>query len=201
MGKIASIAAVIALGAACCGCAAAGAAGLAAEVVPSVTTGSAGFVASQIALGKSDNTPIKEQEDSYDPDKCDQLLQFPPGVEEVRKNKDGLIESRQWKIVKNGGSPTWEIVRAKDAPEDGWQPKPGIGKLHFNPPLAQMLEPDKPRYLAYALANVVNVSDSEQFDSMTGTFGLGAGTFQWRGRSYSYVLVKKLPCFKPAKEK
>jgi hypothetical protein len=36
---------------------------------------------------------------------------------------------------------------------------------------------------------------------MTSAFGPGVGTFKWRDRSYSYVLVKQLPCFKPAKEK
>jgi hypothetical protein len=64
-----------------------------------------------------------------------------------------------------------------------------------------VLEPDKPQYLAYAPASVINVSDSEQFDSMTEAFGSGVGTFRWRERSYSYVLVKELPCFKPEKEK
>ncbi len=49
----------------------------------------------------------------------------------------------------------------------------------------KMLKPDKPEYLAYAPADVVNVSDSEQFDSMTGAFGAGIGTFKWRERSYS----------------
>ena len=84
---------------------------------------------------------------------------------------------------------------------DGWQPKPGITKLLFNPPLYQMLKPDKPQYLAYAPADVLNVYDSEQFDSMTGAFGAGVGTFKWHDRSYTYVLVKELPCFKPAPEK
>ncbi len=62
-----------------------------------------------------------------------------------------------------------------------------------------MLTPDKPQFLAYAPAEVSNPNDSEQFDSMTSAFGAGIGTFQWRGRTYSYVVVKELPCFKPAK--
>ena len=36
---------------------------------------------------------------------------------------------------------------------------------------------------------------------MTGAFGAGVGTFKWRDRTYSYVLVKDLPCFKPEKGK
>jgi len=34
---------------------------------------------------------------------------------------------------------------------------------------------------------------------MTATFGAGMGTFQWRERPYSFVVVKELPCFKPIK--
>jgi len=188
----------MALLAACSGCAAAGAAGMVSSVAPMVAAGSAEVIGSQVALKQSRGPGASKYDDS---DKCDQLLRVPPGVEEVRKNKDGLIETRQWKIAENAGNPTWKIVRTKDAPKDAWQPKPGINKLLFNPPLYEMLEPGKPEYLAYAPADVVNVSDSEQFDSMTGAFGSGVGTFKWRGRPYSYVLVKELPCFKPAPEK
>ena len=125
------------------------------------------------------------------------------GVEEVRKDKDGVIESRQWKIAETSGNPIWIVARSQseDSPKSAWHPKPGITNLLFNPPLNEVLEPDKPEYLAYAPADVVNVSDSEQFDSMTTAFGAGIGTFKWRDRSYTYVLVKELPCFKPAKEK
>lgn len=186
---------VIALAAACSGCAA-GAASIASTVVPMVAAGSAQVIGSQVAMRESGGTGASKDDNA---DKCDQLLRVPPGVEEVRKTKDGLIESRQWKIADNAGTPTWMMVRTKDAPEDAWQPKPGITRLFFDPPLYQMLEPDKPQYLAYAPADVVNVSDSEQFTSMTGAFGSGVGTFKWHDRSYSYVLVKELPCFKPAK--
>jgi len=188
---------VIALAAECPGCAA-GAVGVVSTVVPMVAAGSAQVIGSQVAMRESGGTGASKDENA---DKCDQLLRAAPGVEEVRKNKDGWIESRQWKISQNSGGPAWMIVRTKDAPEDGWQPKPRIAELLFNPPLYQMLEPDQPQYLAYAPANVVNVSDSEQFDSMTGAFGAGFGTFKWHGRSYSYVLVKELPCFKPPPEK
>jgi hypothetical protein len=195
--RIASIAIVIALAAACSGCAA-GAASMVSTVVPMVAAGSAQVIGSQVAMRESGGTGASKDDNA---DKCDQLLRVPPGVEEVRKNKDGFIESRQWKVSENSGGTAWMFVRTKEAPKDGWQPKPDIAKLLFNPPLYQVLEPDKPEYLAYAPADVVNVSDSEQFDSMTGAFGSGIGTFKWRDRSYSYVLVKELPCFKPAPEK
>ena len=175
-----------------------GAASVAASVVPMVAAGSAQVIGAGVAMKEGGGTGASKADNA---EKCDQLLRVPPGVEEVRKNKDGLIESRQWKIADNAGTPTWMIVRTGGGPEDSWQPKPGIATLLFNPPLYQMLKPDQPQYLAYAPADVLDVYDSEQFDSMTGAFGAGVGTFKWHDRSYSYVLVKELPCFKPAPEK
>jgi len=194
--RIASIAIAIVLAAVCSGCAAAGAASLVSTVVPMVGAGSAQLIGSQVALKQANGTGASNEDNS---DQCDQLLRVPPGVEEVLKTKDGVIESREWKIGGDSGSPAWVLVHSNGASNDSWQPKPGITKLFFNPPLYQMLKPDKPQYLAYAPADVVNVSDSEQFDSMTGAFGPGVGTFKWHARSYTYVLVKELPCFKPAK--
>jgi hypothetical protein len=170
------------------------------EVAPMVATGSAQLIGSQVAAKGDSATGASKEEN---PDRCDQLLRVPPGVEEVRKDKDGVIESRQMKIAETGGDPIWIVVRSQteDSDKNAWQPKPGLTNLLFDPPLNQVLEPDKPEYLAYAPADVVNVSDSEQFDSMTTAFGAGIGTFKWRERPYSFVLVKELPCFKPAKEK
>ena len=139
--RIASIAIVIALAAACSGCAA-GAMGVVTTVVPMVAAGSAQVIGSQVAMRQSGGTGASKEDNA---DQCDQLLRVPPGVEEVRKTKDGLIESRQWKISENSGGTAWMFVRTKEAPKDGWQPKPGIAKLLFNPPLYQMLEPDKPQ--------------------------------------------------------
>ncbi len=174
--------------------------GLVTTVAPTVAEGSAQLIGSQVAMKEGSGTGASAEENA---DKCDQLLRAPIGVEEVRKDKDGVIESRQWKIAETSGNPIWIVARtpSEDSPKSAWQPKPGITNLLFNPPLNEVLEPDKPEYLAYAPVDVVNVSDSEQFDSMTGAFGTGIGTFKWRDRSYSYVLVKELPCFKPAKEK
>lgn len=167
-------------------------------VAPMVAAGSAQLIGSQVAMKESSGTGASKEDNA---DKCDQLLRVPPGVEEVRKDKDGVIESREWKIGGDSGSPAWVMVNANGVTDDTWQPKPGITRLLFNPPLSEMLKPGEPEYLAYAPADVVNVSDSEQFDSMTGAFGTGVGTFKWHDRPYSYVLVKELPCFKPAKEK
>ncbi len=177
----------------CSGCAA-GAVSMVSTVAPMVAAGSAQVIGSQVAMREGGGTGIPKEDEA---DRCDQLLRVPPGTEEVRKTKDGVIESRQWKVTENGGNPVWMLVAEKSAPEDSWKPKPEIARLNFNPPLYQMLEPDKPQFLAYAPADVVNPTDSEQFDSMTAAFGAGVGTFEWRGRTYSYVTVKELPCFKP----
>ena len=183
----------------CSGCAA-GALGAVSTVGPMVAAGGAEVVNSTAVMKEGGgDTGASSKDDNAD--KCDQLLREPPGVEEVRKGKDGVIESRQWKVINTVGSPTWIVIHEKEGPEDAWRPKPEIVKLGFDPPLDDMLKPEEPEYLAYAPADVVNISDSEQFDSMTGSFGAGIGTFKWRNRPYSYVLVKQLPCFKPAKEK
>jgi hypothetical protein len=184
----------LAIAFACAGCAL-GAVGLVSTVAPMVAAGSAQVIGSQVAMRDSTGTVPKDDES----DRCDQLLRVPPGIEEIRKTKDGVIESRQWKIAQNAGSPVWMLAAQKSAPEDSWQLKPNLARLNFNPPLFDMLAPEKPQFLAYAPAEVINPSDSEQFDSMTSAFGAGIGTFQWRGRTYSYVIVKELPCFKPAK--
>jgi hypothetical protein len=189
---------VIAFACMCSGCAA-GAVGAVTTVAPMVAAGSAQVIDSTAVMKDHEETGASSKYDNAD--KCDQLLREPPGVEEVRKDKDGVIESRQWRVINTVGSPTWIVIHGKDGPEDAWQPKPGIVKLSFDPPLDEMLEAEEPQYLAYAPADVVNISDSEQFDSMTGAFGAGIGTFKWHNRPYSYVLVKQLPCFKPAKEK
>lgn len=188
----------VALACMCAGCVAAGAVGAISTVAPMVAAGSAQVIGSTAAMKEGNGTGASKEDNA---DKCDQLLRVPPGVEEVRKTKDGVIESRQFKVTQSAGGPTWQVVHADGAPENAWQPKPHISNLLFNPPLYEMLKPEEPQYLAYAPASVVNVSDSEQFDSMTGAFGAGVGTFEWRDRKYSFVLVKELPCFKPSKEK
>jgi hypothetical protein len=197
--RVASIAIAIVVAGECSGCAL-GAAGVVTTVVPMVAEGSAQVIGAQVAMKQSGDTGATKEENA---DKCDQLVRAPVGVEEVRRNKEGVIESRPWKIAETSGDPIWIVARTQteNAPKDAWQPKPGMANLLFNPPLFQMLKSDEPEYLAYAPADVVNVSDSEQFDSLTGAFGAGVGTFKWRNRTYSYVLVKELPCFKPAKEK
>jgi len=94
------------------------------------------------------------------------------------------------KISEHEGNPAWMLVRSGGASQDAWMPKPGISKLNFKPALYQMLDAKEPQFLAYAPADVTTPTDSEQLNSMTATFGAGMGTFQWRERPYSFVVVK-----------
>ena len=131
-------------------------------------------------------------------ERCETLVQTPPGVEEIRKNKDDSIDSRQWRLIASTGGTKWAIVRAKMAPPDGWQPKPGIANLKFSPSLPEQLEAGgDSQFLAYAPDDTKTIADSDQETTLTEVFGPTIGSFQWRGRSYGYVLVKTLPCFKP----
>lgn len=197
MRGIALIAVAVTLAIACSGCFAGGAVGAITTVAPAVAAGSAQVIGAQAGMKEANGDETAKE----NPEVCDELQRVTPGVEEVRKTKDGVIESREFQLTENAGKPAWKVVRADDAPDDAWEPKPGITKLLFNPPLYEMLKSQEPQYLAYAPADVVNISDSEQLESMTAAFGAGVGTFQWRNRKYSYVLVKDLPCFKPPKEK
>ena len=188
---VALAAIAIGLSAACAGCAGISLMSLA----PTVAVGTAQMVGAQVAMKQSKGGISGTADEA---ERCDELLRTAPGVEEVRKTPDGLIESRQWKIAEHEGNPAWMLVRTGASSSDAWRPRPGITNLNFKPPLYQMLTKE-PQILAYAPADVSNPTDSEQFNSMTAAFGAGMGTFQWRERTYSYVVVKELPCFKPIK--
>jgi len=148
------------------------------------------------AQGQSGGKSAQSQRDE-EMDRCESLTRAAPGVEEVRKNKQGIIESRQWRLGETAGGPSWTFVRAKSAPPDGWQPKPHIEILRFSPPLADSLEVGEPVFLVYAPELPMSISENEQVANLNGAFasGEGHGTFRWRQRSYAFELVKKLPCF------
>ncbi|MGH7815615.1 MAG: hypothetical protein ACREQI_16635 [Candidatus Binataceae bacterium] len=172
--------------AACSGCLGAGIASMAPAVAGGVIE-TASIAASQKTgsdIGKAEQT-----------DRCGQLAGAPPGVQELRKGGDGIISTRQWNIAWRKGAPIWTMTPEQGAPLDGWMPKPNISRLGFKPEIYGQVDYDSPRFLAYAPADVRQPSDSAKIETMTEAFGAGIGTFQWRGRSYSYVLVKKLPCF------
>ncbi len=125
---------------------------------------------------------------------CDQLAKATPGVEEIRNNH-GSIESRQWTLTADGSAPRWAFVRVKDAPSDGWAPKPGIAKLDFQPPLDPALTVGSSHFLAYAPLESHSLEDSQKSAAVSDFFGAAQGDFTWRGRKYSYTLTSELPCF------
>jgi hypothetical protein len=135
-------------------------------------------------------------------DRCEQLTRVTPGVEEVRESKDGSIESRQWRILRNPNHPSWMIAPTKTAPgPDGWEAEPEISRLEFEPPLTDSLKAGgDSMFIAYAPSDVKTPADSELFDSLTTAFGPAQGSFKWRQRTYDYSMVSKLPCFKLVKQ-
>jgi len=149
----------------------------------------AAYAEQQTALRRDASLP-KEELDEH----CDQLAMATPGVEELRNNH-GSIESRQWTLVANGSASRWAFVRPKDAPPDGWAPKPGIGRLDFQPPLESALTARSSLFLAYAPVESYSPEDSQKSATARELFGAAQGDFTWRGRKYSYTLTSELPCF------
>ncbi len=180
---------IVALGASLSGCAAAAFANLAPMGVAAAQM--TAITAAEQASGGAD---AKDDQS----DRCDELVKTAPGVEEVRKAKDGSLESRQWRLTERDGKPIWIPVKTPSAPVDGWEPhSKRIASLKFTPPLADMLVPGEPEFIAYAPVTATTPAEGDQMASMTSSFGAGDGVFVFRGRSYSFVLVKELPCFKP----
>src|SRR5271156_6936606 len=109
----------IALAAACSGCIARGAVAVVTTVAPLVAAGSAQIIGSQVAIKESGGTGATKEDSA---DQCDQLQRTPIGVEEVRKTKDGVIESRQWKIAETSGDPIWIVARTEteNSDEQAW---------------------------------------------------------------------------------
>jgi hypothetical protein len=129
--------------------------------------------------------------------KCDELVRSTPGVEQIRKTKTGEIESRSWRLVNNAGVVEWSFVRAAGAPADGWQPKPGISKLHFTPPIVDTLDRGESAYIVYAPELPMSVAESAQDANLNSAFdnAKGHGSFEWRSRRYEFTLVDRLPCY------
>ena len=158
-----------------------------------VASGAAQVVGASVAMKESKGGMPSDDAS----ERCDELLRTPIGVDEIRKTKDGAIETRHWSVAQYEGEPAWILTKGNPKSEDSWQPSPDIAKRNFKPPLFEMLEPDKPQYVAYAPADVQTPQDSEQFETMTSAFGPSSGAFQWHDRPYNYVLATELPCFKP----
>ncbi|MDO8432028.1 MAG: hypothetical protein Q7S58_06400 [Candidatus Binatus sp.] len=126
---------------------------------------------------------------------CNQLARTTPGIEELRMENDGTIESRQWVLVAHDSAPRWAVVSAKNDPSRGWAPKPGIAQLDFRPQLRPALTKGASQFLAYAPIQSDNYDESLKIATVTEVFGGPQGKFQWRGRTYGYTLTPELVCF------
>jgi len=180
----------LALGA-CAAAAGAALPGLAATAMQGGAS-AAGYAAIQMGEKRADRHTPGSLEDQQE--RCDALVGAPPQIEEVRKNQADVIEARQWRLV-NPASPRWMIVPTKTGPADAWEPKPRISKLQFSPPLIDQLDYQKTQFIAYAPNSLDSVDNSRAMTSITEAFGEPSGTFQWRGTTYGYTMVPRLPCF------
>jgi hypothetical protein len=180
----------------CAACAAGALLGMAPQVAE--VTGMA--VGAQIDKAKGNPDEIGGVAADDQADRCDEIARTTPGVEEIRLTKDGMLESRQWRLVHSGGTPAWMMSPTKTAPADGWEPKPAISRLEFNPPLKDMVKAGgDSAFVAYVPSAVRSPADSDRFDALTSGFGPTQGNFKWHDAIYDYTVVPKLPCFKPVK--
>jgi hypothetical protein len=150
------------------------------------------------ALGASAGSNMSGKGDNFDEAeqgaRCDQLVQSPPYVAEVRAERDGTLVLRQWAIETSEGEQHWSVVGGKDADGAGWRSE-SIASANFDPPLAKMLSARGRNYLISVPAETLNIGDSDRQISAVGAFGASAGSYQWNGRRYRYTIAKSLPCF------
>jgi hypothetical protein len=135
--------------------------------------------------------------------KCEQLVRHPPGVEEVRRTKNG-VESREMRLESTGEGYRWVVYRSRGSAPDGWHPQNHLDRLQFDPLLQSLLQSKDPQYLAYAPMVAETAQDSEQMISIVDTFGQKVGTFEWQGkdetRHFNFTITKHLPCFPEPEE-
>lgn len=155
----------------------------------------AGTTAAQVASSAHESQPTMDGDKADRAQRCTQLLNSPPGVEEVEQDASGAIESREFRLDTSNGHPVWAVYRARGSSPDGWHSQRKLFGLHFNPPLEAGVPAGKPRYLVYAVNIAEDQQDAEKMISVAEDFAPQVGTFQWDGRIYNYTLVKELPCF------
>jgi len=177
------------------GCAAAGASAAASAAGPAAMTLTEGaaVVNSQSAEPKYDRDEDRTQ-------KCQQLVRNLPGVEEIRRTPTLAIESREMRLERTAESYRWVVYRSRGSSPDGWRTQNGLDKLHFNPPLQDLLPDKNPAYIAYAIGIAETPEDGERMMSVADNFGPKVGTFEWRAKTFSYTVSKQLPCFPQPEE-
>lgn len=148
-----------------------------------------------IVAARAQSIPRGEQNDQEDQsERCVQLFNAPPEIEELRRKSDGGLESREIRLDASGPGPRWVGYRPKGnaAP---WRSQSTIARLHFSPPFYDAIPDHQPRFLVYAKSVAETAQDSEQMMSAAQEFGNHVGTFEWRDKVYNYAVVDKLPCF------
>ncbi len=150
-----------------------------------------------IAVAHAQAVSSQREEDGGDDSeaRCEQLLHAPPGIEEIRRRSDGSLESREIRLDLSGESGRWVPYREKGTSAEGWREQSTIARLKFSPPLYGAIPEKDSRFLVYAKAVAETPQDSEQMMSVAEQSGKRTGTFDWRGKTYSYTLIDKLPCF------
>jgi hypothetical protein len=151
------------------------------------------YLASNAAADAGDpgDDPVDRRE------RCGELEDAPPNVVELRRI--GVDDAIQWRALRvdNGEqNPRW-VVRDGSQPDAGWHPAENLLKMSFAPSLSPSFKPGKPTYLVYAPAAPETTMEDDQLTNMTGEFGSGSGTFQWKGHPYQYAMAERLPCFPP----
>lgn len=129
-------------------------------------------------------------------ERCDELQIEVPGVIEFRTAQ--ATSSAEWRELRLSDSiddPQWEPLTAQDSAPGGWHAAVNLARMNFAPPIEGALKPGVGNYLAYAPNNPQTSVEQDQLVAMTVDFGAGIGTFQWKGRTYQYSLVRELPCF------
>ena len=198
--RIASVAIVMVLAAVCSGCAR-GAVGAVTTIAPVVAAGSAQLIGSQVAMKQdSGNGASKDGERRQMRSTAARSNRRRGSPQEQgRADRVAPVENRpdQRRSDLDSGSHA-EREHARRTRGSRSPASPSCFSLRRS---TRCSSPTNPNISPTLPTEIVNVSDSEQFDSMTEAFGSGVGTFKWRDRSYTFVLVKELPCFKPEKEK
>lgn len=128
-------------------------------------------------------------------ERCDELQIEVPGVIEFRAAQATSAEWRELRLSDSIDSPQWEPLTGGDSAPGGWHPAVNLARMNFVPPIGGALKPGVGNYLAYAPNNPQTSVEQDQLVAMTVDFGAGIGTFQWKGRTYQYSIVRELPCF------
>jgi hypothetical protein len=169
--------------------------GCAPQVAPIVPIGMAVSHTAESTTSTAMSSSAPEPDREGDTQRCAQLANMPPGIEEVRSTPDGAIESREIRLDESGPHPQWVVYRTKNSSPEGWRSQPRIARLDFVPPLKEALAAGESRFLVYAVVVADKPDESEKMVSAAENFGQQGGSFKWQSRVYRYTLVAKLPCF------